>query len=139
MGLILDTSVLIAAERGHLAMEEFILAESPMEPLFITAVTASELLHGVCRATPGRRARREVFVEAVLQQTPCLPFDLPCARRHAELWATLVKSGLGVGAHDMIIAATCLRYDHRLATLNEEEFQRVPGLRLAKVQRYLKG
>lgn len=31
----------------------------------------------------------------------------------------------------LLIAATCLRFGHRLATLNESEFKRVDGLELA--------
>jgi len=38
----------------------------------------------------------------------------------------------------MLIAATCLRYGHRLATLNEEEFGRVDGLSLADARSYAK-
>jgi len=138
MGMILDSSLLIAAERGRFDMDSFIRAEVPMEPVFIATVSASELLHGVHRALPERRAGREAFVEAVLQQTPCLPFDLPCARRHAALWADLETTGQRIGAHDMIIAATCLRFGHRLATLNEDGFSRVAGLRLANARAYVR-
>ena len=68
MGLILDSSVLIAAEKGRFDLDAFIEAEAPMAPLFITAVTASELLHGLHRATPERRIKREAYVEAVLRE-----------------------------------------------------------------------
>lgn len=138
MGLMLDSSVLIAAERGRFDMEAFIEAETPMEPVFISVVTASELLHGVHRATAEHRARRGAFVDGLLRETPTLPFDLPCARRHAALWAALEGVGGRIGAHDMLIAATCLRYGHRLATLNEEEFGRVDGLSLADARSYAK-
>lgn len=137
MGLILDSSVLIAAERGRFDMAAFIQTEVPMEPVFISVVSAAELLHGVHRAVPERRARREAYVEAVLKETPSLPFDLPCARRHAQLWATLEAAGNQIGAHDMMIAASCLRHGLRLATLNEREFDRVAGLKLANARRYL--
>jgi len=138
MGLMLDSSVLIAAERERFDMDAFIEGEAAMEVLVISAVTASELLHGVHRAIPERRAGRELYVEAVLRETPALPFDLPCARRHAELWAALEAVGNRIGAHDMMIAATCLRFGHRLATLNESEFGRVEGLKLANARTYIK-
>jgi tRNA(fMet)-specific endonuclease VapC len=138
MGLMLDSSVLIAAERERFDMAAFIEGEAPMEGLFISSVTASELLHGVYRAAPERRATRAAYVEAVLGETPQLPFDMPCARRHAELWAALEASGNRIGAHDMMIAATSLRFGHRLATLNEGEFGRVDGLQLANARPYIK-
>ena len=119
-------------------MEAFLEAEAAMEAVFITSVTASELLHGVHRATPNRRARREAYVESVLDDLPILSFDLPCARRHARLWAMLEVSGNRIGAHDMMIAAICLRFGHKLATLNEGEFARVEGLILVKARTYMR-
>jgi tRNA(fMet)-specific endonuclease VapC len=136
MGLIIDSSLLIAAERGRFDMEAFLESEVPMEAVFITSVTASELLHGVHRATPDRRAGREAYVESVLDDLPILSFDLPCARRHARLWSALEVSGNRIGAHDMMIAAICLRFGHKLATLNEGEFARVEGLILANARPY---
>lgn len=138
MGLMLDSSLLIAAERGRFDMEAFVEAEAPMDALFIASITASELLHGVHRATPERRAKREAYVESVISRTPILPFDLPSARRHGELWAILEAAGTPIGPHDMLIAATCLRFGHRLATLNEGEFRRVDGLHLANARPYVR-
>ena len=136
MGLVLDSSVLIAAERRRFDMESFIEAEAPMEPIYISSITASELLHGVHRASPQHRVRREAFVESIISQTPILPFDLASARHHSKLWADLENLGTRIGPHDMMIAATCLRFGYRLATLNEGEFQRVSRLELANARSY---
>jgi predicted nucleic acid-binding protein len=138
MGLILDSTILIAAERGVFDLDRFIEAEAPMDTVYISSVTASELLHGCFRSVPPRRAKREAFVEGTLASIPILSFDLSCARRHAELWAFLESGGNRIGAHDMQIAATGLRYGLEIATLNESEFQRVPGLKLANARPYLK-
>jgi tRNA(fMet)-specific endonuclease VapC len=136
MGLVLDSSVLIAAERGRFDIAAFVEAEAAMETIFIAAITASELLHGVHRASAQRRKRRETYVEALISETPPLAFDLGCARHHAKLWAELEIRGERIGPHDMMIAATCLTYGHRLATLNEAEFSRVEGLVLANARKY---
>lgn len=130
MGLVLDSSVLIAAERGRFDIEAFIDAEAAMEPVYLSMITASELLHGVHRSKEEQRGKRQAFVESVLSGTPLLDFDLPCARQHAALWAKLEGQGQRIGAHDMLIAATCLAYGQRLATLNEREFEGVEGLEL---------
>ena len=61
----------------------------PDEEVGIATITASELLHGVHRATPEHRVRREAFVEAVLDAFPPLPFNLLAARTHARIWAGL--------------------------------------------------
>lgn len=137
MGLTLDSSVIIAAERGRFDMAAFIEAEAPMDTVFIASITGAELLHGVHRAKGEVRAKREAFVESVLRDTPNLPFDLECARHHARLWARLAAIGSPIGSHDMMIAATCMRFDLDLATLNEAEFARVDGLRILDSRKYL--
>jgi tRNA(fMet)-specific endonuclease VapC len=139
MGLILDSSVLIAAERGRLRFAEFCSAQGD-EELFIAAITASELLHGVERAgTPSIREKRAAWVEAMLAQLPVMEFDLEVARHHARLWAGLASNDLMIGPYDLQIAATARSRGFAVATLNLAEFARVPDLRLATLEAYLAG
>ncbi|HEY1643082.1 MAG TPA: PIN domain-containing protein [Streptosporangiaceae bacterium] len=100
----------------------------PAEEVGIAAITASELLHGVHRATPEHRARREAFVEGVLAAFPPFPFDLITARAHARLRAALASSGTDVGAHDRLVAATAVTAGWRVGTANARHFTRIPGL-----------
>lgn len=137
MGVILDTSLLIGAERGTIRFEAFL---EPLgdEPVGIAAITAAELLHGCHRAKDsGVRARRAAFVEAVLELMPTIPFGLPEARRHAELWAELARGGTLISPYDMLIAATALASGWGIATLNTGEFKRVAGLRLVPLTRFV--
>lgn len=130
MGLILDTSVLIAAERQQFDLVRLFSAQGEAS-FFIAAITASELLHGVERAqTAAQKQNRSRFVEAVLAQLEVIDFDLPAARRHAVLWAALEQTGRMIGPHDLLIAATALEHDHTLVTLNGAEFNRVSALRI---------
>ena len=136
MGVILDTSLLIAAERRALRFED-LLGTLANEPLAVSAVTASELLHGCHRAADrGTRARRSAFVEGLLGALPVMPFGLAEARRHAELWADLAAGGTLIGAHDMLIAATALARGYALATFNRRDFARIAGLQLIPTERY---
>jgi tRNA(fMet)-specific endonuclease VapC len=131
--VIIDTSLLIAAERGAVRLPQW-LRSLGEEPVAIASITASELLHGCHRATNvGVRARRFAFVEALLDAIPVAPFRLQEARRHAELWAELIRRGRRIGPHDLLIAATALARGDALATLNQQEFRHVPGLRLMKL------
>jgi tRNA(fMet)-specific endonuclease VapC len=124
----LDGSVLIAAERGHFSLPER-LARRGEEPVALSAVTASELLHGVHRArTAAQRARRRAFVEGVLAAFPVAELGLPEARVHAELWARLRGDGQVIGAHDLLVAATAVALGFRIATCNARDFARVPTL-----------
>ena len=55
-------------------------------------------------------------------------FDLEIARLHARLAADLAAKGTPVGAHDLIIAATALSLDYRVATRDKRSFPKIPGL-----------
>jgi len=137
VGTLLDTTVFIDLERAARrlppasAMTEVSarLAEQlgPDEEVGIAAITASELLHGVHRATPQHRARREAFVEAVIAAFPPLPFELLAARAHARIWADLA-AGADTGAHDRIVAATAIAAGWRIGTANVRHFDRIAGL-----------
>ncbi len=129
MGVLIDTSVLVELERSRAEVPA--LGRLGEEPSFLAAITASELLHGVHRADgAARRARRQAFVEALLDLLPVLPFDLTAARVHAGLWADLRGRGEMIGAHDLLIAATALARDLTVLTRNRREFERVEGLRV---------
>ena len=130
MGSVLDTSVLVGYERGGVLPP---LADE--EEVAISAVTASELLHGVhWAATAEQRARREAFVTTVLSAIPTLAFDLDTARVHARVWADLASAGVAPGSHDLMIAATALVRGWSVVTRNERHFQRVPGLAVTAVR-----
>ena len=130
MGVILDSSVLIAAERGRFDLQALLSAHAT-ETFQIAAITASELLHGCERATDPRiRDRRVRFVESVIIQFGVVPFTILEAREHARIWAALEMEGRIIGPRDMEIAATALARDCSLATRNTVEFRRIPELRL---------
>jgi predicted nucleic acid-binding protein len=129
MGALIDSSVLIAAERGKLDLEARV-ADYGDEPIAIAAVTASELLHGIHRATTvALRARREAYVEGILAELAVVPFDLVVARIHARLWADLAAKGTNVGAHDLQIAATALAVGYDVATHDLRSFPKIPGIK----------
>ena len=136
MGLVVDTSLFVAAERRRFDLPRFLDTEAAGTPIFVAAISASELLHGVHRAKGKRAQDREQFVEEILRAVVVLPFDLSCARLHAELWAKLEAGGNRIGPHDLQIAATCLAFGHEIATLNRGEFERVQDLRLAETLPY---
>jgi len=129
MGILIDSSVFITAERGHLSLNRH-LAGQKDEPIALSALTASELLHGVHRATRGHRLQRQRFVDAILTRFPVVEFGLETARIHARLWAELMARGKLVGAHDLLIGATAIAIGFQVATVNARDFERIPGLRV---------
>ena len=132
MGTLIDTSSLIAAERGELDLDN-ILRESFDTDVAISAVTASELLHGVHRLKGGlTQARAERFVELLLDRLPVMPFDIAAARVHARIGADLAARGAAIGAHDLIIAATAVSIDFDVATRDLRSFPKIAGLALRR-------
>jgi tRNA(fMet)-specific endonuclease VapC len=133
VGLMLDTNVLIWAERrrGQFDFQKW----QSYGDVFISAITVSELLIGVHRADmESRRVRRSAFVEAILAKVPVLDFTSEVARVHAGLYAALANTGQLIGAHDLIIAATAISHGCALLTANIAEFKRVPGLEVLALE-----
>jgi tRNA(fMet)-specific endonuclease VapC len=140
VGTLLDTTVFIDLERavralppGSAMAQVSARLEEQLEPDEDVGITASELLHGLHRATPEHRTRREAFVEAVLTAFPPIAFDLLTARAHARIWAELATAGIDVGAHDRIVAATAITTGWRVGTANTRHFDRITGLDIIPV------
>jgi tRNA(fMet)-specific endonuclease VapC len=130
LACLLDTSVLIDAERGGVALDRI----DDEEEQLVSVVTASELLHGVHRASdPSQRLRRQAFAEQVLGTMDVIPITLAIARVHANIGAHLASTGESIGAHDLWIAATALTHGLRVATGNVVELERVPGLEVLEL------
>jgi predicted nucleic acid-binding protein len=130
MGLLIDTNILIACEKGVLDLDRMI-AEHDDDSVFLSVISASELLHGVHRAAEESvRTRRLAFVETLLKGMEVLEIDLAVARIHAELWSDLSERGQMIGPHDLWLAASALANDCTLVTRNIREFNRISGLKV---------
>ena len=130
MGVIFDTSVLIAIERGSFQIEKLVEGREG-EKFGISAITVSELLHGVYRAdSEKRRLKREAFVEKIIETFPIYIFDLSAARIYARVWATLAKKGISIGAHDLIIASTAVSLGFSVVTSDMRDYSKIKGLKV---------
>jgi tRNA(fMet)-specific endonuclease VapC len=131
MATLIDSSVLIAAERGATDLKQLLSTHD--DEIVLSSITASELLHGLHRAgNPEVRKRREALVEQLLETFKVIPFDLDVARMHARVWAQLASRGIAVGAHDLLIAASALAAGASVATRDLRSFPRIPGLKILR-------
>jgi tRNA(fMet)-specific endonuclease VapC len=121
--LILDTTVLIAAERASTAIDAVIDDD---DDVAIAAVTAAELLVGVELAPQRRRATRRAFVESLLTTIPIEPYDIEVATAHAVLLAYARREGRTWGAHDLLIAATARARSQTVVTADAAGFGQLP-------------
>lgn len=143
MGTLIDTTVFIDLERAFTRsrssswdeIEDLLAAQIGLdEDVAMSAISASELLHGVRRAGPEHRPRREAFVEMVMAAFPPLPFDLLAARVHSGIWSELRSKGQDICPHDVLVAATAVSIGWRVATANVRHFERIPGLEICPVR-----
>ena len=128
MGLLIDTDVWVLREQGiNTALERW----EHFGDVFMSSITASELLAGVERASlPHKRTWRSAMVEQLLAEIPVLDIGLREARSHARMMAALPK-GITIGVHDTWIAATAISGGHALLTRNAKDFENFSGLHLA--------
>lgn len=129
MGLLIDTSALVALERSTADWSKGL----PDEPAALAAIVYAELLVGVKMAdTQKRAANRRAKIEALVAVIPIVDFGPAEAERWADLYGRLSRAGRLIPANDLIVAATALeRGDGVLVGPGDEaHFRRVPNLRV---------
>ena len=124
-GLLLDTTFLIAAERGGDRLDELIADD---DDVVIAAITVAELQVGVELADGRRKVSRQRFVETVMTAIPIIDYDVHVAAVHAKLLAATRRQGRPRGAHDLIIAATARAADRVVVTADAAAFDNLPDV-----------
>lgn len=132
MGLILDSSVLIAAERrgsnARRALGE-IASRAKGENVAISVITLVELAHGAVRAdSPQRKAMRQQFVHELTTALPIHPVTIPVALRAGQIDGENAARGIRLAISDLLIGVTALDLGYRVATANLRHLRMVPGL-----------
>lgn len=132
MGLVIDTSALVAIER---AGEEWNAALEPFatQEVALPAIVYAELLVGVELAqTPGRAAQRRGKVEALVAAVGIVEFGPAIAARWATLFAELSRAGRLIPSNDLAVAATArqLGFGVLVGPRDEGHFRAVPDLRV---------
>ena len=131
MGVILDTSVFIDAERKRLPVDHLLkalLQRFPSEDFALTTVSVAEMEHGIWRATqPEHEQRRRKFLEELLEAVPAHPLTTEIVGR---IDAECKKIGRAVGFQDLVIGATALEFAYSVLTLNLRHFEMIPTLKV---------
>lgn len=131
--LILDTGVLIAAERGRAPVDSVI---EDADDVAIAAITVAELLVGVEMADAMRRLDRQAFVDEVLALIPVEEYTTDVARVHARLMAHVRREGKSRGVYGLLIAATAAATARTVITMDASAaFDDLPGVRAQVVPR----
>jgi tRNA(fMet)-specific endonuclease VapC len=123
MGVILDSSILIAGERrrGQRVGDSW-SASRPVcgkTTAALSAVTAMELTHGIYRAkADADRKRRETFVEELFQAVAVHSLTLEVARLAGRIHGEQTNQGVSIDFPDLVIGATALHLGFDVVTLN---------------------
>jgi predicted nucleic acid-binding protein len=136
-GLVLDSSVLVAAERAELTTPEVvrnIRAAVPIRddvPIVISALSVAELAHGFYRAnTPERSQRRRQFVDELKTHIPVHPITEVTAEIMARVGGEQAAKGVNLPLADLIIGACALELGYAIGTGNRRDFDRIPDLKV---------
>ena len=134
LGIILDSSVIIAAERKRQTIEDFLTSVGQRfgeVEIAISAVTLAELVHGVARAnTPEVRAARRAFIDELKKHVPVHPITDITAEIAGQISGEQAAKGITLPADDLLIGASAIEQGYAVATLNVRHFQKIPGLQV---------
>lgn len=138
MGLILDSSVVIAAERrGDTVaqlLRQVVTATGDQESA-LSAVGLTELVHGIYRArTPQARSRRESFIFELLNDVEVYPYAQETALLAGRVDGEQQSQRVTIPFSDLLIGATALLLGHSILTVNLRHFQMIPGLTVMQFQ-----
>jgi predicted nucleic acid-binding protein len=132
MGLILDTSILIASERRGESIEDILRQVRTSQgdvDVALSAVSVVELTHGIYRAkSEAQRKRRRGFTEGVYQSLMVHPVSLEAAQLAGRIEGQQAAQGVAIAFEDLLIGATALHLGFDVATINVKHFQLIPGL-----------
>jgi predicted nucleic acid-binding protein len=132
MGVIVDSSVLVAAERGGKSTRQALAkigAEIGDTELAISVVALIELAHGAARAeTPERKANRQRFIQELMTAVPVQPVTAALALRVGEIDGENQLRGVRLPLSDLLIGVTALELGWAVATANLRHFRLIPGL-----------
>ncbi len=118
--IVLDTTVLVDLLRGSSDANAF--RDALDRQITCSEVTRVELLSGMRSAERGS-------TERLFSVIRWIPVDEGIARNAGSLGRRFRRSHAGIGAVDLIIAATALELSAPLATVNVRHFPMFEGLR----------
>jgi predicted nucleic acid-binding protein len=137
LGVILDSSVVIEAERQQLSVAQFlkqIVQKIGEREAALSSITVAELMHGIYRAnTEQRRARRRAFLDDLKATVPVYPITDNTAELMGKISGESSAKGVTIPLDDLLIGTCALERGYAVATRNQRHFQKIPGLTLVEL------
>ena len=137
MGLILDSSVVIAAERRGDTVEkliEYVVSVAGDQDAALTSVGLTELIHGIYRApTSELQQRRQAFMEELLRDFTVYPYTKETALLAGRIDGEQQSQGVTISFGDLLIGATALSLGFSILTVNARHFRLIPKLTVVAI------
>ena len=134
MGLILDSSIVIVAERRGDTVEkmiEGIMRATGDQEAALSSVGLTELIHGIYRAkTPAQRLRRQSFLNELLADLTVYPYTKQTAMLAGKINGEQQARGISIPFPDLLIGETAIFLGFSVLTANVRHFQLIPGLQV---------
>jgi predicted nucleic acid-binding protein len=131
-GFVVDSSVLVTAERGTLTTPEVVrnLQRAAGDlPIVMSAITVAELGHDIYHKRDEEKSRkRRRFLDELKQYVLIHPITGTTAEIIARIGGEQAARGITVPFADLIIGASALELKYAIATHNIRHFQLIPGL-----------
>jgi predicted nucleic acid-binding protein len=132
LGVILDSSLAIEAERQKLNVSQFLLRTIQKighRQVALSSITIAELAHGIHRAnTLERRERRRTFLDELKAALPVYPITDLTAELVGKIGGESSAIGVNIPLDDLLIGTCALERGYAVATRNVRHFGKIPGL-----------
>ena len=137
LGVILDSSVVIEAERQRLDVASFlrhISARIGEREAALCSISVAELAHGIHRAdTTERRVARRAFLDDLKAAVPVYPITADTAELVGRISGEASQQGILIPFEDLLIGACAIERGYAVASRNQRHFQKIPGLKLVSL------
>lgn len=134
LGVVLDSSVVIEAERQRLDVARFLKHLSMRigeREAALCAISVAELAHGIHRAdTAERRQARRAFLDDLKATVPVYPITGETAEVVGKINAESSQKGVIIPLDDLLIGACALERGYAIATRNLRHFRMIPALKV---------
>lgn len=125
---LLDTNICVYIIKGHPPEVRARFSQLDVGQVAMSSITFGELCYGAHKsADPSKSLAR---LQMLIHEIPVEDLGLAVGRTYAEIRSALAKVGLLIGVNDLWIAAHAKSLGAILATNNEREFRRIPGLKV---------
>ena len=135
MGLLIDTSLWIAIERGRLSAAD-IHAITRQGPVYLSPVNIAEVRFGIELMKNAKQKQRAMTALRRMRRKPLLRITGETAEVFGMIAAKLTQAGRGADfrIQDLWLAAQAIQREFTVLTSNAKDFEDVPELKWIAVK-----